>query len=79
MHRRVACAKAAEYGGEIPGGIADELDKGFADGAGLDEEPGDGTDDGAGLAEGLADGPVERRQDTRGADERRRVCRIVRS
>ena len=26
--RRVACAQAAEYVGEIPGGIVDELDKG---------------------------------------------------
>ena len=62
MHRRLACAEAAEYSGEIPGGIVDELDKGFADVAGMDEEPGVGMDDGAGLAEGLADGPVERRQ-----------------
>ena len=62
MHRQVACAEAAEYGGEIPAGIVDKLDKGFADGAGLDKEPGVGTDFGAVLAEGLADGPVERRQ-----------------
>ena len=62
VHRRVACAEAAEYGGEIPGGIVVELDKGFADGPGLDEEPGAGMDVGAGFAEGLADGPVERRQ-----------------
>ena len=62
VHRRVACAEADESGGEIRGGIVDELDKGFADSAGLGEEPGVGMDDGAGLAEGLADGPVERRQ-----------------
>ena len=61
MHRRVACAEAANYGGEIPGGIVEELEKEFTDGAGLDKEPGVGTDFGAVLAEGLADGPVERR------------------
>ena len=33
----------------------DGLDKGSADGVGLDEGPGVGTDDGAGLAEGLAE------------------------
>ena len=37
MCRRVACAQAAEYVGEIPGGIVDKLDKGYANGAGLEE------------------------------------------
>ena len=37
------------------------MDKGPADGAGLDEEPG-GTDDGAGLAEGLAESEERRPQ-----------------
>ena len=36
------------------------MDKGPADGAGLDEEPGVGTDDGAGLAEGLAESEERR-------------------
>ena len=31
------------------------LDKGPADGAGMDEGPGEGTDDGAGLAEGFVE------------------------
>ena len=57
VHRRVACAEAAEYDGETPGEIVVELDKGFADGPWLDEEPGVGMDVGAGLAKGLADGP----------------------
>ena len=53
--RRVACAQAAEYCGEIMGGIVDELDKGSADVARLYEGPGVGADDGAGIAERLAE------------------------
>ena len=46
------------HGNDGPGlaeGLADKLDKGSADGVGLNEGPGVGTDDGAGLAEGLAE------------------------
>ena len=57
MRGRVACPEAAEYGGEILGGIVDELEQRLVDGV----ELGVMTDGGAGLAEGLADGPVERR------------------
>ena len=53
--------EAAEYSGEIPGGVVDELEKGSVEGAGLDEEPGVGTDDGVGLPDELADEPVKRR------------------
>ena len=42
LRRRVACAQVAEYGGEI-GRIVDKLDKGSADGAGLDEGQDIGT------------------------------------
>ena len=42
MRQRFACAQVAEYGGEI-GRIVDELEKGSADGAGLDEGQGIGT------------------------------------
>ena len=51
------------HGNNGPGladGLADELDKGSMDGAGLDEGPGVGTDDGARLAEVLAE--LESRQ-----------------
>ena len=44
------------HGNDGPGiaeGLADELDKGSADGAGLDKGTGVGTDDGAGLADVL--------------------------
>ena len=42
MRRRVACDQVAEYGGKI-GRILDELDKGSADGTGMDEGRGIGT------------------------------------
>ena len=75
VRRQVAWAQATKYGREISGGILDELDKVWEDGAGLDEEPGVRTDDGAGLAEVLEDEPVKmiRAYGTRGADGRRRV------
>ena len=57
--RHVCCP----HGNDGPGfaeGRADKLDKGSADGAGLDEGLGVGTDDGARLAEVLAE--LEARQ-----------------
>ena len=48
--------------GRYRGGVVNKLDKGLADGVGLDEEPGVGAVDGAELAKGLADKPVERRR-----------------
>ena len=39
----------------LSGGLAEKLDKGLADSAGMDEGPGVGTDDGAGLAKGHAE------------------------
>ena len=58
---RVACPEAAEYGGEIPGGIVDELEQRLVDGVELGVRTDGGEELAEGLSEGLADGPVERR------------------
>ena len=64
--------EAAEYSGEIPGGVVDELEKGSVEGAGLDEESSAGTDDLWDLKMDLQTNQLRGDELNRGADERRR-------
>ena len=52
MRRQVGCARTPEYCEEIPRGIVDKLDKGSADGVGMDQGPYVRTGDIPKLAEG---------------------------